>query len=99
MTINFSMTNWKTTLSGIAVILITAAGPVLDHYKPLVGLSWTAVTTSIAGAIAGIGLVAAKDSTTHSTPLQVQASGAVVTGQPNAPTLVKEADAQVAAKK
>ena len=99
MTINVSLTNWKTTISGVAAILLTAIGPVLDHYHPLVGWSWTTVCTSIAVAIGGAGLVAAKDSTTHSTPLQVAASGAAVTGQANAPELAKAADAQVAAKK
>jgi hypothetical protein len=99
MTINVSLTNWKTTITGIAVILITAAGPVLDHYHPLVGLSWTAITTSIAAAISGVGLVAAKDASTHSTTAQSAAAQATVQGQVNAPELVKAADAQVAAKK
>lgn len=96
--------NWKTTVAGLAVIFITASGPVLDHYFPLVGLSWTAITTSIAAVIGGAGLVAAKDSTTHSTAAQVEASTATVVAVTPvqvaaAETQVKVADAQVAAKK
>ena len=93
------MQNWKTSLFGLGVIIITALGPVLGHCHPIVGMSWVAVMTSIAGLLTGGGLIVAKDYSTHSTEAQVQASTAVITNAPNAPALVKAADAQVAAKK
>jgi hypothetical protein len=96
--------SWKTTGTGILVILLTAAGPVLDHYHPLVGLSWTTLMTSIAAAVGGLGLIAAKDADVHSTTAQVAASQAAVTAQTPeqivaAAAEAKVADAQVAAKK
>ena len=97
-------TNWKTTAFGLAVIIITAIGPVLDHYFPLVGLSWTAIATSIAALFGGAGLISAKDSTTHSSPAQVLAKGATISasqatalGIPNAPALVEAAAVEVKA--
>lgn len=66
------MLSWKTTLLGAAVIILTAAGPVLDHYFPLVGLSWVALLTSLAGLATGAGLMVAKDATAHSTVAQVE---------------------------
>lgn len=65
------MQNYKTTLFGILTILLTAAGPVLDHYYPLGGLNWTSLCATLAGVSGGAGLLAAKDSTTHSTDAQV----------------------------
>lgn len=61
------MTNWKTTLSGIATIF----GALTDIVHSLaVGtpINWNADIPLI---LTGIGLLAAKDSTTHSTLGQV----------------------------
>lgn len=66
--------NWKTSLAGLFVITLTMAGPVLDHYFPLSGLSWSNYTASIAALFGGGGLLLAKDSTTHSTSTEVAAS-------------------------
>jgi cyanate permease len=67
------------------------------------GITLSAKATHALALVAGLGAIGlgiwSKSVNTHSTPLQVAASGAEVTNQPNAPALVKQADAQVAAKK
>ena len=96
--------SWKTTGTGVLVIILTAFGPVLDHYHPIVGLSWTGTMTSIAVAIGGLGLMAAKDASVNSTTAQAAAAQAKVDAttpdQVVAATVqAKVADAQVKAKK
>lgn len=65
------MTNWKTTLFGAGAIILGLLGPVLNHYIPVVGLDWVTVCSALASLAAGGGLLAAKDSSTHSTDAQV----------------------------
>lgn len=48
--------NWKTSIAGIATILAAIATPIL----PVVGVP-AAIVSAIATALAGVGLVAAKD--------------------------------------
>jgi len=50
---------------GAAVIVLTALGPVLQAYHPLNGLNWTTLFTSLAGLLAGGGLLLAKDYDVH----------------------------------
>lgn len=87
------MLSWKTTLLGAIVIMLTAIGPVLDHYFPIVGLSWVAVCTSLAGLATGAGLLVAKDASAHSIPAQIEAAQAVVTAA--TPEQAQEAKAQM----
>jgi hypothetical protein len=92
-------TNWKTTLGGILFavpgIITAAAVGAGVHLSPIAIMVLT-IVTSLGGLLIG---VTAKDSTTHSTPLQVQAAGATVIGDPKAPAMVKAADAQAATGK
>jgi len=71
------MPSYRTTIFGILAIILIAAGPILEHYHPLVGLNWTSTLTSIAVLVTGAGLVVAKDASVHSTVDQVKASTAV----------------------
>jgi hypothetical protein len=90
-------TNWKTNLMAVAAFawsvpqFVTA----ITNYFHNQPADWRG---AILALIAAAGLAAAKDSTTHSTPEQVMASGATVAGDPAAPAMVKAADAQVAGK-
>ena len=64
------MQNWKTTLAGALTILVTlaTAGLAYLHGQPV------NFTVIIAGITSGVGLISAKDASTHSTVEQVQAS-------------------------
>lgn len=68
------MKSWKTTVIGIAVVILMALGPVLEAYLPIKGLNWNVLTTTISGILAGAGLVLAKDRDSHSTAEQVKAA-------------------------
>ena len=66
------MINWKTSLAGIGVIL-----PALIHLLTALSSGQSAdLTTDISAIIAGIGLIFAKDGTTHSTMAEVKESTA-----------------------
>jgi hypothetical protein len=82
-------TNWKTTLSGLGMIL-TALGDVAHALSTGTAINWGVDVSAIIG---GIGLIAAKDSTTHSTIAQVQASTAVTTAM--TPAQAEQAKVQV----
>jgi len=66
------MKNWKTTISGVLTIVVTlaTAGLALLHGQPV------NATVLIAGITSGVGLIAAKDASTHSTVAQVEAATA-----------------------
>jgi hypothetical protein len=87
--------NYLTTLFGIlAGLPILVAGSGLPMTP-----RWTHILLLVSGlGTVGLGIVA-KAFNTHSTLAQTEASQASVLGQPNAPALVKAADAQVEAKK
>ena len=48
-------TNWRTTLAGVGTIAV----PLLNQIIPVLPPQWAAV---VSGVIAGVGLIAAKDS-------------------------------------
>lgn len=64
------MQNWKTTSAGIAAIL-TAGGDIIHSISTGTPVNWN---VDIPAIIGGIGLIAAKDATTHSTITEVQAA-------------------------
>jgi hypothetical protein len=66
--------NWKTTGTGIASIC-TALGDITHSISTHTPINWN---IDIPAIIAGIGLITAKDSTTHSTVAQVETSTAQV---------------------
>lgn len=66
------MLNWKTTLAGVAAIF-TAFGTLFTNGS----FDISHLATAFPAIIAGLGLIFAKDSTVHSTPAQVVASGAM----------------------
>ncbi|HEY2810539.1 MAG TPA: hypothetical protein VGJ00_04020 [Rhabdochlamydiaceae bacterium] len=67
------MFNWKTTTAGIAAIL-AAIGTMFTSTGTL---DWSHLSTVIPAVLAAIGLMFAKDSDVHSTPAEVQKSGAI----------------------
>lgn len=73
---NSLLKNWKTTLTGFITLLlsvptfVTAVTAWGNHQA----VDWRSVLISTALAIAGSGLVAAKDASTHSTAAEVQES-------------------------
>lgn len=62
--------NWKTTVAGLATIL-GALADILHGVSAGSKVDWQVDGAAI---VAGIGLIAAKDSTTHSTTDQVEAA-------------------------
>jgi len=64
------MTNWKTTLAGVSAIL-TALADIGHSLSVGYPINWAADMPAIIG---GVGLILAKDATTHSTVEQVQAA-------------------------
>jgi len=62
------MKNWKTTSTGVVAIL-TALIDVIHSTASGTPVNWN---VDIPAFIGGVGLIAAKDSTTHSTEAQVQ---------------------------
>lgn len=66
--------NWKTTLSGLASLLLTVPQFVsaITAWANHQAVDWRPVLISVAMAVLGTGLVAAKDGTTHSTIAQVE---------------------------
>jgi hypothetical protein len=50
------MKNWKTTILGIATLLV-ALGMNIDHLAKGEGINWT----QLSAAVAGLGLMTAKD--------------------------------------
>jgi hypothetical protein len=89
--------NWKTNLAALGAFMwsipqVVSAITAYFHNQPA---DWKG---AILGIIAALGLLASKDSDNHSTLAQVQASQATVENQPDAPALVKAANAQVAGK-
>jgi hypothetical protein len=64
--------NWKTSLAGLSAIL-TAVGDIAHSLSTNTPISWNVDVAAITG---GIGLLLAKDSTTHSTVAEVQISTA-----------------------
>jgi hypothetical protein len=83
--------NWKTTATGIITFLLGVPEIVtaLHQWAAHQSVDWRNVAVSAAMAIGGLGLVAAKDSTTHSTVAEVQVSTAKV----EQAALKQEADA------
>lgn len=77
-------TNWKTNLASIGTGLLTLLLGIPTFITAITAWSnhqavdWRSVLTSTALAIVTAGLASAKDSTTHSTVAQVEASTAVV---------------------
>ena len=73
--------NWKTSLTGIVTFLLSVPGIVsaLQSWANHQPVDWRNVVMSIALAVGGSGLLAAKDSTTHSTIAQVQTATAIET--------------------
>jgi hypothetical protein len=98
MKIVFSQ-NILTTVFGLIAGLPTI---VLGIFAPGTSMALSPQYTHILLVVGGIGAVGlglvSKAFNTHSTAAQVQASTAVVEKLPNAPALVKAADAQVAGK-
>jgi hypothetical protein len=64
------LTNWKTTLAGVAAIL-TALGDIVHSLSTGTPVNYN---VDIPAIIGGIGLIAAKDSSTSSTQAQVDAA-------------------------
>jgi hypothetical protein len=60
--------NWKTTGSGIAAIC-TAIGDITHSISTHTPINWNVDVPAIIG---GVGLIAAKDGSTHSTTTEVQ---------------------------
>jgi len=70
------LTNWKTTLTGLVALLLNVPVFVTALYawgkhEPV---DWRNVLVTTAITVIGAGLLAAKDSTTHSTAAQVEVS-------------------------
>lgn len=86
--------NYKTNLGALCAFLLSIPQFVTAMQQWQAGQKVDWHGTAICLLIAVIAAVS-KDASTHSTPLQVAASGAVVTNQANAPALVKAADKQV----
>ena len=65
--------NWKTTLSGLLVFLLSIPTFVqaMQAWAAHQPVDWRSVLISI---VMAVGLIAAKDSTTHSTAAQVETS-------------------------
>ena len=89
--------NWKSNLIATGAIIysaqaFTSAVLAWQNHQPA---NWRAGIVSL--LVAGVGYVS-KDYDTHSTPAQVQASGAAVAGDPKAPELAKAADLQAVGK-
>ena len=76
-------TSWKTSSAGIAAIL-AAITDIIHSLSTGMPVNWNA---DIPAIIAGVGLLVAKDSTVHSTALQVQVSTekAVMATPPSVP--------------
>jgi len=68
--------NWKTTGTGIAAIC-SALGDIAHSVSTKQPVNWN---VDIPAIIGGIGLIAAKDNTTHSTAEQVQQATAAQPG-------------------
>ena len=68
--------NWKTTLAGVLTFLSGVPGFVtaIQAWANHQAVNWREVIVSVALAAAGAGLAVAKDSSTHSTADQIQAS-------------------------
>jgi drug/metabolite transporter (DMT)-like permease len=66
---NTIVKNWKTSAAGIITLLLSVPQFVaaLQAWGAGQPVNWRAVLVSVALSIGGVGLVAAKDSTTHST--------------------------------
>lgn len=60
--------NWKTTGAGVATIF-SAIGELVHSISTKQPINWNVIIPAIIG---GVGLIAAKDSTTHSTADEVQ---------------------------
>lgn len=93
-------TNSKTTASAIITGLLTLLLGVPTFITAITAWSqhqpvdWRAVGVSTALAVITAGLASAKDASTHSTPAQIQASGAAVTAV--TPAQVAQAKVEVA---
>ena len=89
--------NWKTNLAAFAAFAYSVPQFVaaVTAWQAGQKADWRAAVISL---IVAAGLAVAKDGSNHSTLAQVTAQQATVEGQPNAPALVKAADAQVANK-
>jgi NADH:ubiquinone oxidoreductase subunit 4 (subunit M) len=85
--------NWKTNLAGIVTFLLSVPAFVsaLSAWAAHQPVDWRSVIVSVALTAGGVGLISAKDSTTHSTIAQVQAS----TQQEKAVEAVAKADTPV----
>jgi hypothetical protein len=66
------MLNWKTTIAGVAAIL-SSVGMLFTNGV----FDASHISIALPGILAGFGLMFAKDSTVHSTPEQVAASGVI----------------------
>jgi hypothetical protein len=76
--------NWKTTLAGIAAFL-TSVPPfvsAITAWSNHQAVDWRQTLVSVALAAIGGGLVAAKDATTHSTSVEVEAATSKAAGKP-----------------
>ena len=68
-----NLKNWKTNIAGLGAIL-TAVTDIIHSLTNSQPINWNVDIPAIVG---GIGLVFAKDASTHSTPAEVQQAGAV----------------------
>jgi hypothetical protein len=69
--------NWKTTLAGVVAFLMSVPAFVsaLQAWGAHQAVDLRSVFISVALTAGGVGLMAAKDSTTHSTPAEVTQAG------------------------
>jgi hypothetical protein len=95
------ITSWRSTLAGVigflfSLPLFIQAITDWSNHRPV---DWRQVVIGLAISAVSTGLGVTKDAAVHSTFAQVEASQAKVEGKPDAPALVKAADAQVDAAK
>lgn len=97
--VKFFGTSWRTTIGGAMV----GIPPLVFAAAQAASITFGHWTLFVLTLVAGLGALIlgsnAKDAQVHSTEAQVSASTATVTGNPQAPAMVKAADAQVAATK